>query len=225
VVLNDLEFQLTLQTKLTPPPRQVTSTIKSSSAAVKTLKPQKSSVFNRLLGSPRKKKEAERRQQQEEAERLAQEQFEREMEAKRLSAPPSAWDLLHTLVAPDGSFARAYVCLKSYEQQAYGRQITVDVPCYNEWAMEDERTASSVKSKHGGVARRPPYKIAKLSLQLLYVPKPKGAKDEEMPRSMNSAIRELKEAEQVASARWEGVLSQQGGDCPVSVTATPSLHV
>jgi hypothetical protein len=204
---------------LTPPPRQ-TATIKSSSG-IKVAKPQKSSVFNRLLGSPKKKKEAERRQQ-EEAERLAQEQLEREMEAKRMTGPPSAWELLHTLVAADGSFARSYVCLKSYEDQAFGRQITVDVPCYNEWAMEDERMAS-VKSKHGGVARRPPYKVGKLSLQLLYVPKPKAAKDEDMPRSMNSAIRELKEAEQVATAKWEGVLSQQGGDCPVSSYKATSL--
>jgi len=73
-----------------------------------------------------------------------------------------------------------------------------------------------VKSKRGGVVRRPPYKVGKLSLQLLYIPKPKGAKDEDMPKSMNGCIRELKEAEEVGGRSYEGHLSQQGGDCPVS---------
>jgi hypothetical protein len=73
-----------------------------------------------------------------------------------------------------------------------------------------------VKSKRGGVVRRPPYRVGKLTLQLLYVPKPKGAKDDDMPKSMNACIRELKEAEEVKDTNWEGPLSQQGGDCPVS---------
>lgn len=33
---------------------------------------------------------------------------------------------------------------------------------------------------------------------------------------MNSAIREIKEAESAAVQTYEGHLSQQGGDCPVS---------
>jgi hypothetical protein len=33
---------------------------------------------------------------------------------------------------------------------------------------------------------------------------------------MNACIRELKEAEQVKDISFEGTLSQQGGDCPVS---------
>ena len=36
-----------------------------------------------------------------------------------------------------------------------------------------------------------------------------------MPKSMNACIRELKEAEAAATKKWEGHLSQQGGDCPV----------
>lgn len=59
-------------------------------------------------------------------------------------------------------------------------------------------------------------RVAKLSLQLLYIPKPKGAKDEAMPKSMNACIRQLKEAEEIKERSWEGHLSQQGGDCPVS---------
>lgn len=33
---------------------------------------------------------------------------------------------------------------------------------------------------------------------------------------MNAAIRELREAEATMNKTWEGNLSQQGGDCPVS---------
>lgn len=33
---------------------------------------------------------------------------------------------------------------------------------------------------------------------------------------MNTAIRELREAEATMNKTWEGTLSQQGGDCPVS---------
>lgn len=207
VVLDDLEFQLTLQTKLEPPAQPQVI------APVKTVNHKKShSAFRNLLSSPKKRKEQERKQQ-EEAERLALQQ-QQEAQAKR-SNQATAWDLLHDLVGPDGSFARAYVCLKNHENQAYGRPLNVDIPCFNEWAVDDTG-ASSVKSKHGGVVRRPPYRIGKLALQLLYVPKPKDAKDEDMPKSMNACIRELREAETVKDKQWEGHLSQQGGDCPVS---------
>lgn len=214
VVLSDLEFQLTLQTKLTPPPKP-SPTLPALSSPTKATKPQKSSAFSRLLTSPRKRREAERKAA-EEAEALRQQHAAAAAAAKRASANPTAWDLLHELVAADGSFARAYVCLKSHEAQCYGRPLTVDVPCFNEWAVEDAMVASSVKSKRGGVVRRPPYRVGKLTLQLLYVPKPRGGKEEDMPKSLNAAIRELREAEENMGRCFEGVLSQQGGDCPVS---------
>lgn len=210
VVLDDLEFQLTMQTKLEPPAQPVVT-----AAPVKVVANKKShSAFRNLLSSPKKRKEQERKQQ-EEAERVAiQQQQEAQAKAKR-NHQATAWDLLHDLVGPDGSFGRAYVCLKNHENQAYGRPLNVDIPCFNEWAV-DNTGASSVKSKRGGVVRRPPYRVGKLALQLLYVPKPKHAKDEDMPKSMNACIRELREAEEVKNQTWEGNLSQQGGDCPVS---------
>ena len=210
VVLDDLEFQLTLQTKLEPP-----SAPTVTAAPIKAMNHKKShSAFRNLLSSPKKRKEQERRAQ-EQAERDALQQHQEAQAAAKRNHQATSWDLLHDLVGPDGSFARAYVCLNNYESQAYGRPMTVDVPCFNEWAVDN--TASSVKSKRGGVVRRPPYRIGKLTLQLLYVPKPKGAKDEDMPKSMNACIRELKEAEQVKSVFCDGHLSQQGGDCPVCI--------
>lgn len=177
-----------------------------------------SSTFSRVFASPKKRKELELKQQ-EEAQK-AERQRQQEAQAARRANQPTAWDLLHELVAKDGSFARSYVCLKDYESKAYGRPFTVDIPCFNEWATEEAQTTSSVKSKRsttrGSVQRRAPYKIGKLELQLLFVPRPRGSKEEDMPKSMNACIRELKEAETAKPKRWEGTLSQQGGDCPVS---------
>ena len=214
VVLNDLEFQLTLQTKLEEPKTAPKKIIESPTKSVKT---PKASTFSRVFQSPKKRKELEMKQQ-EEAQRAAK-QKQLDAQANKRSAEPTAWDLLHNLVAKDGSFARSYVCLKDHESQAYGRPYTADMPCFNEWAMEEVGTMGSAKSRRtqnvNTTQRKAPYQIGKLELQLLFVPKPKDAKDDDMPKSMNAAIRELQEAEARTDKSWEGHLSQQGGDCPV----------
>ncbi|KAF2968896.1 hypothetical protein GQX73_g4691 [Xylaria multiplex] len=210
VVPNDLEFQLTLNVKLEKPkePKHIpTSPIKIS-------KP-KTSAFSRVFASPKKRKEIEARQRAEE-EAYAQAQ---RVAASKMSLAPTAWDLLSPLAAEDGSFARSYVCLKEHESRCYGRPYMVEIAAFNEWATEDAGFASSVKSKRSGIpsnsiVRRAPYKIGKLEVQLLFVPHPKGSTDDDMPKSMNSCIRELKAAEERLSRNWEGHLSQQGGDCP-----------
>jgi hypothetical protein len=219
VVLNDLEFQLTLQVKVEEPKTRAQQSVVSS--PTKAAKAQKPSTFSRVFASPKKRKELELRQQLE-----AQQLRQQKADAKALAAGPSSWDTFRGLVAQDGSFARAYVSLADFEKNCFGRPYTVDVTCFNEWAVDE--TVSSVKSKRGsefpsgaGSQRRPPYRIGNLELQFLYVPKPKGVKDEDLPKSMNACIREMREAENTAARTWEGFLSQQGGDCPVCQT---SLH-
>ncbi|KAE8352985.1 cell division protein anillin-domain-containing protein [Aspergillus coremiiformis] len=201
IVQNDLEFQLTLQMKVDDEKFRVQEPPPTASPAR-----QKTSTFSRVFASPRKRKELDMKHQ------LASQQ----QKSKDVNA--GVWDRLRTLIARDGSFARAYVALSDHEKHAFGRPYTVDVACFNEWAVEDQ--PSSVKSKKSTSSttsqRRPPYKIGKLELQLLFVPKPKGGKDEDMPKSMNACIREMREAESVSTRSWEGFLSQQGGDCPVS---------
>ena len=211
-VFDELDFSLTLQTKLERPVSQASTTSQASSVESPKKKESKQFALSRLLASPKKKREAERRQQEEQAELARQRQ--REIEAERASKQPTAWDLLHNLVGPDGSFARAILSLDDYEEKAFGRPITTDVPCFNNWAVED--SFSSTKSKHGGVQRKPPYQIGSLTLQLLYIPKPRGVADVEMPQSMSACVKQLKEAEANSTRQFEGHLSQQGGDCPVS---------
>ncbi|KAL7275752.1 Bud site selection protein bud4 [Rhizina undulata] len=200
VVLNDLEFQLTLQTKLEqPPPQPPRTATKPPTQKTKS----KQSTFSRVFTSNKKRKALEQQQQLEE-------------EKKRETPPPqTAWDMLHGLVARDGSFARSYVCLKDFESRAYGRPFTTDINCFNEWAV-DTASVKSKKGLQGGLqpARKAPYKIGKLEVQLLFVPKPKTSSEKELPKSMNAAIRELREAEATMNQHHEGNLSQQGGDCP-----------
>jgi hypothetical protein len=208
VVLNELEFQLTLQMKLEEP--KVQRPQSPSKAPASPTK--KQGTFGRLFGSPKKRKELELQKQQEAEARLS---------ATRPPTPPSAYEFVRGLVAKDGTFARAYVALNEHEKQAFGRPYSVDIICFNEWAMEEVSVGSSRSKKSATLQRRPPYPIGKLELQMMYVPKPRGAKDEDMPKSMNGAVRELREAEMKASQQnqphsWEGHLSQQGGDCPVS---------
>ncbi|KAB8231769.1 putative GTP binding protein (Bud4) [Aspergillus alliaceus] len=199
IVQNDLEFQLTLQMKVDDDKFRVQEPPPTASPTR-----QKASTFSRVFASPRKRKELDMKQQ------LASQQ----QKSKDVNA--GVWDRLRTLIAHDGSFARAYVALSDHEKYAFGRPYTVDIACFNEWAVEDQ--PSSVKSKKSTSSatsqRRPPYKIGKLELQLLFVPKPKGANDEDMPKSMNACLREMREAESVSFRSWEGFLSQQGGDCP-----------
>ncbi|KAJ6098874.1 hypothetical protein N7467_000409 [Penicillium canescens] len=197
IVQNDLEFQLTLQMKIDENKFQTPEPAASPSR-------QKASALSRVFASPRRRKELDMKQQMQ----------SQQQKANDVNAP--VYDRLRNLVARDGSFGRAYVALSDHEQQAFGRPHVVDVACFNEWAVEDQM--SSVKSKKSATSvnaqRRPPYKIGKLEVQLLFVPKPKGSKDEDMPKSMNACIREMRDAESVASRSWEGFLSQQGGDCP-----------
>ncbi|KAL4935516.1 hypothetical protein BDV06DRAFT_206799 [Aspergillus oleicola] len=199
IVQSDLEFQLTLQMKMDEEKFRTQETPPSASPSR-----QKQSTFGRMFASPRKRKELDMKQQ------LASQH------QKKQDPNAPVWERLRTLVARDGSFARAYTALSDHEKHAYGRPYTVDVACFNEWAVEEQ--PSSVKSKKstasGMSQRRPPYKIGKLELQLLFVPKPKGTKDEDMPKSMNACIREMREAETASTRSWEGFLSQQGGDCP-----------
>jgi hypothetical protein len=203
VVMNDLEFQLTLQAKMEKPLPQV-----APKAAAKDVKP-KASALSRVFGSPKKRKERER---QEEEERQAL-QRQQTLAAQK---PPSVYEMLQGIAAEDGNFARSYICAKDHEAKSYGKPYVVEVPCFNEWAV-DKNLEAQARSKRGTVmmAKRPPYRIGKLELQLLFVPKPKGVKDPQMPKSMNACIRELKEAQAADAREWQGHLSQQGGDCPV----------
>lgn len=106
------------------------------------------------------------------------------------------WD---TLVAADGSFARAYLDFAQYEKEVFGRPSTFELPCFNEW----------VKSASG--KKVAPYKIGSVQVQLMFIPR--ASRSETLPASIKEALKELKQAKQRAPIRRQGFLSQLGGDC------------
>ncbi|EEH49130.2 uncharacterized protein PADG_05209 [Paracoccidioides brasiliensis Pb18] len=217
VVLNELEFQLTLQMKMEDLKPKLTPSIIPSPGKTPKFK---GSTFSRVFASPKKRKELEQRQQFE-AQQLKQQKTD-----ERALDKENPWNALRPLVASDGSFARAYVSLSDYEKAAFGRPLTVDVTCFNEWASNPVKNNSKNKrymvhsSGSGSTMPKqqqqylPPYRIGNLELQLLYIPKPKGATEDDMPKSMNACIREMREADHTAARSFQGFLSQQGGDCP-----------
>lgn len=86
VVLDDLEFQLTLQMKLEEPKVE-----RPQSPSKPPASPKKQGAFGRLFGSPKKRKESELRAQQE------------SQALRRPVTPPSAYELVQGLVAKDGN--------------------------------------------------------------------------------------------------------------------------
>jgi len=117
------------------------------------------------------------------------------------------------IIGRDGSFSRSYVALKTYENAAFGRQFTTDIACLNEWALEPG--AGAMRGREMQRMRKRPYLIGKIECQLLFVPSINPV--EELPKSMSAAVREMKNAEWFSQLLWEGYLSQQGGDCQVSL--------
>jgi hypothetical protein len=136
---------------------------------------------------------------------------------KKTATPvPAQKDPYHGLggiIGRDGSFSRSYVALKTYENAAFGRQFTTDIACLNEWALEPG--VGAMRGREMQRLRKRPYLIGKIECQLLFVPCINPA--EELPKSMSAAVREMKNAEWFGQLLWEGYLSQQGGDCQVSL--------
>ena len=175
-MLDDLEFQLTLQTKLLQPPPPVLAAPVPTMVTPQTspTKTKGKSAFSNIFTSPKKRKELEKQQQlQQQQQRQQAQQAAQVHQKQQIPTTPTPWDLLHNVVARDGSFARSYVSLKDFEKSCFGRPNTVEVSCFNEWATD----MSSVKSKRSVPIKKAPYRIGKLEVQLLFIPKTSGMTD------------------------------------------------
>lgn len=109
-------------------------------------------------------------------------------------------DPWQNLTAADGSFGRSYIDFSQYEKDIYGKSATFEITCFNEWA-----TNSATRT------RREPFKIAKVKLQMMFVPR--VSKSDTLPSSIEEAQAVLKRHSQEEPAAMEGHLSQLGGDC------------
>ncbi|GMM33688.1 Bud4 protein [Saccharomycopsis crataegensis] len=122
---------------------------------------------------------------------------------KRLVSKIDKTDPWDTKMAKDGSFARAYVDFAQYEPLITGKACNFDVTCFNEWETYEERNHQ--------VKKRQPYRIGKLELQMLYIPRSKI--NEVFPPSIHIAYEAVKEYQKQLQVNYEGFLSQEGGDC------------
>ncbi|KAK9320265.1 cell division protein anillin-domain-containing protein [Lipomyces orientalis] len=102
------------------------------------------------------------------------------------SVPQHGPRALDNILGSDGSFARSYVSFSQIEREIYLTSKILEVPCYNEWATEIDASRSR-KAQRMPTA---PYPIGKIVLQLLYYPK--THRNQEIPRSLNACLRELK---------------------------------
>ncbi|PRT55715.1 Bud site selection protein BUD4 [Wickerhamiella sorbophila] len=97
------------------------------------------------------------------------------------------------VTGPKGEVARGYLFESHYEADIYGRPQSYSLPLYNEWQGED------------------PKQMCDLQVTLMYVPKLFNS--ETLPSSMQACVKELETARHNRSLKFEGYLTQNGGDC------------
>lgn len=220
-----LQFDLTVRAKWTKavakavaqPARIVQHSRTASVASIQTTS-SKSSSSSRKLGFSRlfgRKKEVSPAP----SPRLPPVQIQRQAQP-----PVPVRDSWEGLTGSDGSFGRATIALEDYEAEIHGHPATFDVPIFNEWAVAP-----------GQQAKREPYQIGSLQVQMMFVPR--QSKKEALPHSIKEALNELRlgKAQQEKSKReleirieaenarheeerrtaitHDGYLSQLGGDC------------
>ncbi len=106
-------------------------------------------------------------------------------------------------MARDGSFARSYVDFAKYENDVNCKVAAFEISCFNEWAKN--------RNNDGVYTKREPYRIAKLEVTMLFIPR--TSETETLPRSIKMAMEEARMLKNLRSVKLEGYLSQQGGDC------------
>ncbi|ANB15311.1 Bud4p [Sugiyamaella lignohabitans] len=177
----ELEFILSMKTKWVKQPTVVRKVVPAPNPVVKTFETKSRHGISKLFTQKRRVATPESAPQPVVQENIRNDNWE-------------------SLVAADGSFARAYIDFSQYEKEIFGKPGTFELSCFNEWA----KTAS--KSK------RAPYKIGTLQVQLMFVPR--ASPNEILPTSIKQALEELKRTKPTQKAiKIEGYLSQLGGDC------------
>lgn len=109
------------------------------------------------------------------------------------------------LTAKDGSFARSYIDFDQYEPIITGKACNFDVTCFNEWEIVQD------DHENGGTSKRKFYRIGKLEVQMLFIPRSKH--NEIFPPSISVAFHSMEQYQLQLSVKHEGYLLQYGGDC------------
>lgn len=113
--------------------------------------------------------------------------------------PEDSWE---GKFARDGSFGRCYIDLGQYESKITYRTTGFDIPVFNEWETIKTRK-ETIKAK--------PYTIGQLEVKMLYIPRTEL--HESLPTSIKSTNDIINELVTERDLRYEGYMTQDGGDC------------
>lgn len=196
---DELEFILSLKAKYTKQ-HEYTTTNKPSipppSTTNKSESPSKNRMgFSRIFGSPKKRIGSTSSNSSNKLLQQSPVIKEQQPQQETTIVKRDPWE---SIIATDGSFGRSYVSFSQYKGEIYGKPATFDIPCFNEWAKN-------------GKAKKAPYKIGKLQVQMMFVPR--GSQKETLPRSIKESLEILRESRKQEPIYKEGYLSQLGGDC------------
>ncbi|WEJ93786.1 Bud site selection protein bud4 [Yamadazyma tenuis] len=113
--------------------------------------------------------------------------------------PVDSWK---TKFAQDGSFGRCYIDFDQYESKISYNTNSFDIPCFNEWEI--------IQSSSGPIKAKP-YVIGNLEVKMLFIPR--SEMHEALPTSIRSASEVISQLLNENQLRYEGYLTQDGGDC------------
>lgn len=119
---------------------------------------------------------------------------------KILQAPED--ELLSSYIASDGSFGKIKINFDDYKRQIFGKPSSYSLTCFNEW--------KNTKIKSGVVENRSSIPICTLNLKMMFIPRKNS--HEILPISIANAINQLKEARKLRDFKFQGFMSQEGGD-------------
>jgi hypothetical protein len=124
---------------------------------------------------------------------------------KKTIVKPPEDDPLSDYVASDGSFSKLKLNFDEYKEQIFAKPSTYLLTCFNEW--------KTTKSKAGHVENFKPIPICTLNMKMMFIPR--KFKNEILPISIANAMAQLKEARKMKDIKFEGFMSQEGGDVDI----------
>ena len=130
------------------------------------------------------------------------------------SAPPMEENLARYL-KPDGTLARAFVSFKDVAKHCDTKLFETTFPLIG----QKLETASTTETGRGSIAQTTvPKQIGEIVLQMFRLPPLPGIPPNDLPQSLEECHKGLRSVNWHKVTYHEGVLTQLGGDCSVSLS-------
>lgn len=114
------------------------------------------------------------------------------------SPSPSTSSRLLEYLSPEGLISSAHIAFKNEATKCRMKSVRLDIPLYS--------TLTGSSSILGGI-----------TIDLFHVPSIAGISKDNLPKSVEEARIGIALAERVKEVKYEGILTQMGGDCQVSL--------